>query len=639
MELFKIFGTIALNNSQANKELDDTTDKAKSAGSKIAAALGKVGAAVGKASLAVAGAAAAGAAALAKGAVESYGDYEQLVGGVETLFGTGGKNLEEYAESVGKTVSEVSAEYDKLMTSQQTVLTNAANAYKTAGLSANEYMDTVTGFSASLLQGLDGDTEAAAEIANQAITDMADNANKMGTDMTAIQNAYQGFAKQNYTMLDNLKLGYGGTASEMARLINDSGVLGDTMTVTAETVNEVSFDKMIEAIHVVQDNLGITGTTALEAATTIQGSVASMKSAWQNLLTGIADDSQDFGLLVNNFVDSTATAASNILPRIETALNGIGTLIEKMAPIIAEAIPNVLSTVLPKMLAAGVSMVQSLIAGISANIGLVSKSAVQIIMMLVKTIVGMLPDIINMGVELLIALIDGLTSNQDELITTIAEIIGTIVSTLVAAIPRLLDSGVNLLKAIIEGLVKTLPQLLAAAGDIVGSLLKVLFEAVMDFFGVGEDIVQKIEDGIASAWQGLCDWFSGIWSSLFGGLNVNVGVTGTGGGGSAGGGGGRGGNPGGTGRGMAGVGRYASGLDRVPYDDFPAYLHKDEMIVPAGQADYLRAGAFSQRSEEQTARIINVLSQILDAVKDVDASGMAITLDRREFGRAVRAVT
>lgn len=567
MELFKILGTIAVNNSEAHKALEDTTDKAKSAGSKIAGALGKVGAVVGKATLAAVGAAATGVAALTKAAVESYAEYEQLVGGVETLFKGSSAKVIGYAD----------------------------NAYKTAGLSANEYMDTVTSFSASLLQGLGGDTEAAAEIANLAITDMADNANKMGTDMASIQNAYQGFAKQNYTMLDNLKLGYGGTASEMARLINDSGVLGDTMTVTAETVNEVSFDKMIEAIHVVQTELGITGTTALEASTTIQGSVASMKSAWQNLLTGIADDSQDFDLLVNNFVDSTVTAASNILPRIETVLNGIGTLIEKMAPVIVGAIPKVMTSVLPKMLAAGVSMIQSLIKGISSNIGAISKSAVQIIMMLLETILGMLPDIVNMGVELLIAFIDGL--------------------------------------------IKSIPQLLAAAGDIVGSLLKVLFEAVMDFFGVGKDVVQKIEDGIASAWQGLCDWFAGIWDSLFGGLNVNVGVTGTGGGGSAGGGGGRGGNPGSTGRGMAGVGKFATGLERVPYDNFPAYLHKGEMVVPAGQADYLRAGAFAQRSEEQTTRIIAVLTQILDAVNAVDASGMTITLDRREFGRAVRAVT
>ena len=228
MELFKLLGTIAVNNSGANEAIDETTEKAEQSSSKFGNFLGKVGgvatkiAGVGVAAL---GAVATGLGALTKQSVEAYADYEQLVGGVETLFKDSSKKVLEYAN----------------------------NAYKTAGLSANQYMDTVTGFSASLLQGLGGDTEKAAEIANLAVTDMADNANKMGTSMESIQNAYQGFAKQNYTMLDNLKLGYGGTASEMARLINDSGVLGDTVKITAQDVNDVSFDKMIEAIHKVQD--------------------------------------------------------------------------------------------------------------------------------------------------------------------------------------------------------------------------------------------------------------------------------------------------------------------------------------------------------------------------------------------------
>lgn len=293
----------------------------------------KVFSTIAKAGVAAAGVAAAGVTAIVKASVDQYSDYEQLVGGVETLF----------KDSSGKVI-------------------NYANiAYQSAGLSANRYMDTVTSFSASLLQGLSGDTEAAADIANQAIVDMADNANKMGTDISRIQDAYQGFAKQNYTMLDNLKLGYGGTATEMARLINDSGVLGDTMLVTAENVNEVSFDKMIEAIHVIQDNLGITGTTALEAASTIQGSVSSMKAAWQNLLTGVADDTQDFGQLVDVFVDSVGTAANNIAPRIEIALEGVGKLIEKLAPIIAEKLPEIASNVLPSMISAAETLFNSVV--------------------------------------------------------------------------------------------------------------------------------------------------------------------------------------------------------------------------------------------------------------------------------------
>ena len=230
-----------------------------------------------------------------KQAVSSQAEYEQLVGGVETLFKNSAKEVQHYADI----------------------------AYKTAGMSANEYMETVTSFSASLLQGLGGDTAKAAKIADMAIIDMSDNANKMGTSMEMIQNAYQGFAKQNFTMLDNLKLGYGGTQAEMARLINETGVMGKSFKATAQNVKEVPFDKMIEAIHKVQQNMGITGTTALEASETISGSVASMKSAWQNLLTGIANSQLDRKQLVKNFTDSIKTAAKNLVPTIKQTIKGL----------------------------------------------------------------------------------------------------------------------------------------------------------------------------------------------------------------------------------------------------------------------------------------------------------------------------
>ena len=251
-----------------------------------------------------------------KQAISAYADYEQLVGGVETLFKDSAKEVQNYANM----------------------------AYKTAGLSANEYMETVTSFSASLLQGLGGDTAKAAEIADMAIIDMSDNANKMGTSMEMIQNAYQGFAKQNYTMLDNLKLGYGGTQEEMARLINESGVLGDSMKVTAKNVKDVPFDKMIEAIHQVQVNMGITGTTAKEASSTIQGSVNSMKAAWGNLLVAIADDNQDLSKSVNQFVDSAITAGKNLLPRIKIVVDGakklISSIVTEVFPKIKKEIPQ-----------------------------------------------------------------------------------------------------------------------------------------------------------------------------------------------------------------------------------------------------------------------------------------------------------
>ncbi len=268
--------------------------------------LGKLGSLASTAMKSVAvgaGAAVASVGALTKSAIESYSSYEQLAGGVETLFKDSAKTVKDYAD----------------------------NAYKTSGLSANEYMETVTSFAASLLQGLGGDTEEAAKMADVAITDMSDNANKMGTDMASIQYAYQGFAKQNYTMLDNLKLGYGGTQAEMARLINDSGVLGDTIDVTAKTVNNVSFDKIIEAIHVVQERMGITGTTALEAATTIEGSVNSAKAAWTNLVTGLGNENADLDRLVKELIESASTAAGNVIPRIEQILKGVGNAFDALA--------------------------------------------------------------------------------------------------------------------------------------------------------------------------------------------------------------------------------------------------------------------------------------------------------------------
>ena len=357
MELFKLLGTIAIENTDAVKALKETSAEGEKTQSKLSGAVEKIGGAVAKVGKVVA--AGVGAASTAMGAmttlaVKSYADYEQLVGGVETLFGAGGKSLAEYAESVGKKQYEVYHEFNDLIEAQNTVLRNADAAFKDAGLSANEYMETVTSFSAALIQSLDGDTNKAAEAANQAIIDMADNANKMGTSMESIQSAYQGFAKQNYTMLDNLKLGYGGTATEMARLINDSGVLGDAMIDLSDKQNigaalsEVGFAKMVEAIHVVQTEMGITGTTAMEASKTISGSVTAMKSAWQNFLVGLADGNQNMDTLVSNLFDSVATVGANLIPRVEQTLKSIWKVVKKNAPKILAEIPTMVMNLLPQ---------------------------------------------------------------------------------------------------------------------------------------------------------------------------------------------------------------------------------------------------------------------------------------------------
>ena len=260
------------------------------------------------------GATAVGAAVAAS--VKSYADYEQLIGGVETLFKGSAGTVEKYAN----------------------------NAYKTAGLSANEYMETVTGFSASLLQSLDGDTAKTAKYADKAIRDMADNANKMGTDMASIQNAYQGFAKQNYTMLDNLKLGYGGTKEEMERLLKDAGKLA------GQKFDISSYADVIEAIHVIQENMDITGTTAKEAEKTISGSLASMKSAWNNLLPALIKGGDSFDQCVDNLVKSVKAFAGNIMPAIKKGLSGVGKLITELSPIIAKELPSLINSILPSLI-------------------------------------------------------------------------------------------------------------------------------------------------------------------------------------------------------------------------------------------------------------------------------------------------
>lgn len=247
-----------------------------------------------------------------KQALEAYSDFEQLTGGVETLFKESSKQVMEYAN----------------------------NAYKTAGMSANEYMSTVTSFSASLLQGLNGDTAKTAQIANQAIIDMSDNANKMGTSIEMIQNAYQGFAKQNYTMLDNLKLGYGGTQAEMLRLVKDAGVVNASV----KSINDVSFDKIIEAIHIVQTNIGITGTTAKEAESTIEGSANAMKASWQNLLVAVSSDNGNLKKSIKEFTDSAEKYLKNLAPRVKTIVQGIFTTVKSLAK---QYMPEVYKTVMP----------------------------------------------------------------------------------------------------------------------------------------------------------------------------------------------------------------------------------------------------------------------------------------------------
>ncbi len=554
MELFKIFGTIALKGKdQFNGDIDESSSKAE----KLSGKIGKGLATAAKLGAAAIVAAATAVGALTKKSLEEYAEYEQLVGGVETLFKDSADVVKQYAN----------------------------NAYKTAGLSANDYMETVTSFSAALLQSLGGDTEAAAKQADLAITDMADNANKMGTAMGDIQNAYQGFAKQNYTMLDNLKLGYGGTKEEMQRLIDDANALNAAQgNLTNYSID--SYADIVSAIHDVQTEMGITGTTAKEASTTIQGSLSAMKSAWTNLLTGIGDDSQDLDKLINNFVDSTGTAAENILPRLGKIITGIGSLAERLAPVVAAAIPGLVTTVLPELVQSGISMVGAILQGL----------------------VQMLPQIIQYGVDMVITLIESISSDPESLVETAIMLVAIIVSGLIDALPKLIAAAAELVTGLLRALISNAPNLLAAGLKLVGKIAEGIANSLGEIVKAGAKVVDSIIDGIAGAWKKLTGWFKGIWNDLFGDLSANVSVNGSAKGA------------------VAGVnGSHASGLDYVPFDGYIAELHKGEMVVPKREAQTLR-------NSEETEYL---LRQILDCLK----SSQTISINSREFGRLVRGVT
>lgn len=491
MDIFKLVGSIVIKNDEANKALDETSNKAKQvadavddsadsgekSSGKWGAALSKIGSgavAVGKtvaAGIAVAGSAVS---ALVAGSVRNYADYEQLVGGVDTLFKDSSAKVQEYAE----------------------------NAYKTAGLSANEYMNTVTSFAASLIQGLGGDTAKATEYAHTAITDMSDNANKMGTDMASIQTAYQGFAKQNYSMLDNLKLGYGGTQQEMFRLLQDAQKLDSSFDAVFSMDDkghlEAEFSDIVQAIHIVQENMGITGTTAKEASSTISGSIATMKSSWQNLLTAISSDDLPFDEYVNNFVDSVATVADNLIPRVEIALGGVVQLIDKLAPVIIQRIPELLSSLLPTVINAATGLINEIVAILPGLVDMLTTSAlpqfltgivtifnalVTALPQLMQSICAALPSLIPLLINGLVSMIVTLCANFAQIIQPIIdmlpELIVLTVNALISNLPALIV-GVGQL---VVGIIQALPQIMSALWESLTTLCNQATTALFDKIG------------------------------------------------------------------------------------------------------------------------------------------------------------
>lgn len=519
MELFKLFGTIAVQNAEANRGIDETTDKAEDAagkikdlgdeGDKTEGKLGKAFSKMGSAAVAVGKTIATGLAvastavvAVGKAAISSYADYEQLVGGVETLF------------------DESSA----------TVIANAQNAYKTAGMSANEYMETVTSFSASLLQSLGGDTKAAADKADMAITDMSDNANKMGTSIEMIQNAYNGFAKQNYTMLDNLKLGYGGTKEEMQRLLDDASKLSGI------EYDISSYSDIVDAIHVVQTEMGITGTTAKEASSTISGSLASAKASWQNLLTGIADGNQDVGGLISQFFDSIVTVADNIIPRIAQVMETLPQLITNLVPKLLGKISEIIDTLLPVVVEGAVSLLNAivqvlpqlvtsilnalpaLISGIEQVFYAVVDALPQLMTVICEALPILIPQLVNALVNMIVYLATHIAEIIQPLIDNLPEIIIAIVDALMDNLPALIEGCVALVIGIVQAIPQIIMALIEALPTVIQSILEglwnalpLLLEGIISIVG---EIGIAIWDILSGFFTALGEWFGGLWESI-----------------------------------------------------------------------------------------------------------------------------
>lgn len=540
------------------KIMNGEADEAgKSAGSRLSSGLGS--ALAGGAAVIGAGMTAAVGAigSLSKSALSAFADYEQLTGGVETLFKDSSDIVMKYAE----------------------------DAYKTSGLSANKYMETVTSFSASLLQSLDGDTEAAAQYAQTAIVDMSDNANKMGTSMESIQNAYQGFAKQNFTMLDNLKLGYGGTKAEMERLLEDA------MEISGVEYDISSYADIVAAIHVVQKELrisGITaeeaaeavangtmteeeafeamGTTAKEASTTISGSVASMKSAWTNFLTSMNGSPDQIQKSTDALVNSVVTAANNIIPKltsiIPNVINGIGTLVQSLMP----QIPAIINTLLPALIEGASSLMQQLVsilpdilASLSAVIPdlinaimtmmpMLLEAALEIMMALGQGLIESIPILIPAAADMLFGLIDGILDNLDMIIGLAMDLMTALALGLVDAIPKLIEkipdiiiglvnalldpdniaklmeASVQIIIGLVTGLVSAIPKLIEAIPKILKAIVDGLRGGIDKVKEIGPDLVAGLWNGIKGAWDSLVSNVKGLGSNLLSGIKDVFGI-------------------------------------------------------------------------------------------------------------------
>ncbi|WP_455677847.1 phage tail protein [Sharpea azabuensis] len=510
---------------KASSELDKMKTSAES-GNGIMSKLGGAMQMAGKVGAVAFSAATAGVIALGKGAIDAYADYEQLTGGVEKLFGN----------------------------ASETVLTNANKAFQTVGLSANDYMETVTSFSASLISSVGGDTEKAAQYADQALQDMADNANTFGSSMESIQNAYQGFAKQNYSMLDNLKLGYGGTKSEMERLLADAGKIAGVK------FNIDSYADVTQAIHVMQENMKIAGTTTKEASGTISGSINSMKSAWTNVLTAIGSgDDNQMKQALDGLIESFGNVVKNLTGLLPNIVEGITGLINTLVPML----PQLIQTILPPLIQAAVSLVNGLIEalpsilqaimdslptiieGIISMVSVLLQNITPILMAIIQIVLAIAqeltkPDnltaILEAAVQLLMALIEAIPQILEALAVALPDILTNIIAFLTdpKTIALLIQAGFTLFMALVQAIPMILSALFSAFANLFSSLWLKLKTLFTDFAGkFGNAIGSVFKNAINSVFKFIENFinmpinaingFIGVINSTFGVIGVNIG--------------------------------------------------------------------------------------------------------------------
>lgn len=478
-----------------------------------------------KVGIAAIGAATTAVGFLVKKSVESYAEYEQLQGGVQKLYGNMGMSLEDYANSVGKSMDEVRGEWQSLETAQNLVLQNAENAYKTSGMSMNQYMETATSFSAALINSLGGDTVEAAKQTDVAMRAISDNFNTFGGDIGSITYAFQGFAKQNYTMLDNLKLGYGGTKQEMERLIADANEYAESIG-KAGDLSIDSFSDIVTAIDLVQQKQNIAGTTAREASTTIAGSLGSLKAAWENLLTGMSNSDADVGKLIDNVVSSATTALGNLFPVVEQALNGVVTLIQNIAPLISQQLPSLIGQILPKLISAGVSLISGVVSALPEIVKALVDALPQVLSDIVNSLRSSAPSIIgslkSIGSDLINGLIDGLRNGIPNLMPYVTEIIPSFIDWLMDGFDDITDIGIDIINALADGISKVLPDLIPVAMEAIMTFSGHLRENVGDIVDAGINLIMTLASALIDALPVFIETVPTIISNIAGIINDNA---------------------------------------------------------------------------------------------------------------------